>query len=133
MQISSGLDRQNKRVPFTLANAMVSMFSDNHEERAFMIRLWYEIEEASQSEIYSTDLIDDPEKPNGPQIFDGNGKYPLYYGEKGIPIQLPSRYAAYLGGNLKGWSTVLDIDFQWTDDQLRRALLALRAVSPLPL
>ena len=75
-QMNARLMKQNKRVPFTLADAMVLMFSDNQKERAFMIRLWYEIEEASQSEIYSTDLIDDPEKPNGPQIFDVSGKYP---------------------------------------------------------
>jgi hypothetical protein len=66
-----------------------------------------------------------------PKVFNGNSRYPLDYKDGAIPIQLPGGYVPYLGGYQEGWSLARKVDFIWTDDQLRRVVLVIRAVSHL--
>ena len=130
--MSTGLDRQNKRIPFTLADAMHLMFSDNDPERKFMVRLWFQTRDLAAATSFTTHLKYDGGDRTKPKIFDGESLYPLDFGDGAIPIQLPSRYAPFSGGYLGNWNIKRAIDFGWTDDQYRRVLLVIRAVNTLP-
>jgi len=68
---------------------------------------------------------------DGRSCYPGCLHYPLDYGDGAISIQLPSKYAPFLGGYHGNWDVKRAVDFGWTHDQYRRILLVIRAVSTL--
>ena len=100
----------NLLIPVLCADALMLLFSNNKWERRFMVNLWELLN------LYAEQLEKDDKCPGKRTSQEGSG--PVYVG-----FELFGYTADGATGGIRG------LEYLWTDDQYRLAILVLRSVS----
>jgi hypothetical protein len=100
-------------IPVLLADVLIHLFSDDVNERNFMVRGWCPLDTYSRQ--------------------DTTAGYPLGYTTQNgpVPIKMASTSSPYAPTGPAPPTPARNSAYRWTEDQYRWAILALRAVSLL--
>jgi hypothetical protein len=98
-------------IPVLLADVLIHLFSDDVNERNFMVRGWCLFDTYSRQ--------------------DTTAGYPLGYTTRNgpVPIKMASTLSPYAPTGPAPPTSARNSAYRWTEDQYRWAILALRAVS----